>query len=122
MKSAVWALVGLFFVAFATGCPEPRLVKGSPVEGGAAEGLAAESPPARPDVILLMVDTLRADRLGLYGYDRGTTPGIDRWAEDHATIYRDTLATGTWTLPSAASILTNLSVTPASPVTDGAPA
>ena len=34
------------------------------------------------DIVLITVDTLRADRLGLYGYGRGTTPQLDRWFAD----------------------------------------
>ena len=89
-KHAGRVLFGLILVLATTGCAEPT--------------------SHRPHVVLVMVDTLRADRLGVYGYGRGTTPHLDRWAGDHATVFRDALATGAWTLPSAASILTGLEV------------
>ena len=38
----------------------------------------------RPSVLLITVDTLRADRLGCYGYGRDTTPNLDRLAEESA--------------------------------------
>ena len=38
------------------------------------------SPPERPDIILVMVDTLRADHLGCYGYAGDTSPNIDRFS------------------------------------------
>ncbi|RKY19052.1 MAG: hypothetical protein DRQ55_11660 [Planctomycetota bacterium] len=66
--------------------------------------------PGRPHVVLIMLDTLRADRLGLYGYERPTTPGLDAWAARRATTYTDASSTAGWTLPASASILTGLAV------------
>jgi arylsulfatase A-like enzyme len=60
---------------------------------------------ARRDVLLITVDTLRADRVGLYGYARDTTPHIDRWFAN-AAIYLRAYSTGASTAPSVASILT----------------
>ena len=40
----------------------------------------------RPDVVLVVVDTLRADRLGCYGHERATSPQLDRFAEG-AVLY-----------------------------------
>lgn len=56
-------------------------------------------------MIVLVVDTLRADHLGLYGYERETTPGLDAWAARGA-VFEHALATSPWTLPSFASIYT----------------
>ena len=67
-------------------------------------------PPDRPSVVLVDVDTLRPDRLGCYGYERKTTPRLDAWAAARATIYRDALATSSWTLPSTSSMRTGLAV------------
>jgi arylsulfatase A-like enzyme len=63
--------------------------------------------PAFPDVILLTVDTLRADRLGLYGYGRNTTPNLDATFGPGATYLR-AYSTEASTSPSVASILTGL--------------
>jgi len=68
----------------------------------------AERRPERPHVILVVIDTLRADGLGAYGAGRPTSPRIDAWAASKATVFRDALATAPWTLPSVASILTGL--------------
>ncbi|MFC2164697.1 sulfatase [Acidobacteriota bacterium] len=58
-------------------------------------------------VILISLDTLRADHLGCYGYSRDTSPGIDKLAEDSA-VFLNTFATSPWTLPSHVSLLTAL--------------
>jgi arylsulfatase len=57
------------------------------------------------DVLLITVDTLRSDHLGLYGYERATSPHIDRWFAD-ATIFERAYATSASTSPSVVSILT----------------
>lgn len=61
----------------------------------------------KPDVILLVLDTQRADRMSLYGYHKKTTPIIDRFAED-ATVFDWAIATAAWTIPSHASMFTGL--------------
>ncbi len=66
--------------------------------------------PRRPDVILVVVDTLRADRLSCYGYPRATSPVIDGLAAE-GTLFRDATAQSGWTLPSMASLLTGRYVT-----------
>lgn len=64
-----------------------------------------DSQPAnRPDLVLIVVDTLRADHLSLYGYDRPTTPGLKSIAND-GVLFLDTTAQSSWTLPSMASLL-----------------
>jgi arylsulfatase A-like enzyme len=49
---------------------------------GLLAGCGGEQPAERPNVILIVVDTLRADHLGCYGYSRETSPGIDAFAAD----------------------------------------
>ncbi len=68
--------------------------------------LAAE--PARPNVVLISVDTLRADHLSVYGYERPTSPRIDAWARRFAAVFRHAVAQAPWTLPSHSSMLTGL--------------
>ena len=65
-------------------------------------------PPDRPHVVLIDVDTLRADRLGCYGHARPTSPRIDAWAAAQAEVFRDSTAVGDWTLPTTLSMLTGL--------------
>ena len=59
------------------------------------------------NVILLLVDTLRADHLGCYGYGRDTSPHIDALAED-GIRFTNAYASSSWTLPSHVSIMTSL--------------
>jgi len=61
----------------------------------------------RPDVFIYLIDALRADHLGCYGYDRGTSPAIDAFAGE-ATLYEDAHTAATWTRPSVATILTGM--------------
>lgn len=61
----------------------------------------------RPDILLYVIDTLRADHVGCYGYSRNTTPHIDAFAQENAR-YQHAYSTSSWTKPSAASMLTGL--------------
>lgn len=61
----------------------------------------------RPNILLIGVDTLRADRLSCYGYSQQTSPHIDALAAD-GVLYRNALAQSSWTRPSFATILTSL--------------
>jgi len=61
----------------------------------------------KPDVYLLLVDTLRADHLSLYGYERPTSPHLDRFARS-AIVFENAVATAPWTLPSVASVMTGV--------------
>jgi arylsulfatase A-like enzyme len=68
---------------------------------------AEDAPIGPPNVVLISLDTLRADRLSCYGYDRPTTPTIDALAAA-GTLFEDASATSPWTAPSHASMLTGL--------------
>jgi arylsulfatase A-like enzyme len=72
-----------------------------------APGHAPPPPGRRPDVVLYLVDTLRADHLGAYGYARPTSPRIDAFARD-ATLFANALAQSSWTKPAVASLFTGL--------------
>ncbi len=63
--------------------------------------------PAAPNVVLIVVDTLRADRLGSHGNPRGLTPHLDRLAAE-GVQFENAQAHAPWTLPSVASLLTSL--------------
>jgi arylsulfatase A-like enzyme len=59
-----------------------------------------------PLVVVYLVDTLRADHTGVYGYSRKTTPELDAFARD-AVVFEAAVAHASWTKPSVASILTS---------------
>jgi arylsulfatase A-like enzyme len=72
----------------------------------AAVAGCAPSPPR--SVVVVVVDTLRADRLGAYGYaERATSPQLDRWLE-RARLFERAFASSPWTLPSVGSIVSGL--------------
>jgi len=68
-------------------------------------GTPGPAPPQR--VVLVSIDTLRADHLGCYGYGRPTSPGLDALAGE-GVLFEDVSAPSPWTLPSHASLLTGL--------------
>lgn len=67
-----------------------------------------ETVPARPpNLLLVSIDTLRADHLGSYGYERDTSPVIDSLAAE-SVRFETALAPTPWTLPSHAAMLTGM--------------
>lgn len=62
---------------------------------------------ARPDIILLVLDTQRADRLSCYGCEEQTSPNLDAFAAD-ATLFRHAFSPAQWTVPSHSSLFTGL--------------
>ena len=56
---------------------------------------------------MIVIDTLRADHLGCYGYPKQTTPNIDKLARD-GVVFERCYSTSSWTLPACASLLTGL--------------
>jgi len=65
----------------------------------------AIAPAQAPNVLLIVLDTVRADRLSLYGYGRDTTPNLVRLA-DQGVRFERARASAPWTLPSHASLFT----------------
>jgi len=63
--------------------------------------------PQGPNVILISVDTLRADHLGCYGYDFDTSPNIDKFSRE-SVMFENAKCQINWTLPSHISFLTSL--------------
>jgi arylsulfatase A-like enzyme len=62
--------------------------------------------PKQPNVLLITLDTLRADALGCHGYSRPTSPFIDGIAEE-GLRFENAMAQASWTLPSLASLMTS---------------
>lgn len=65
------------------------------------------TPRGRPDILLVTIDTLRADRCSLYGAERATTPFLVELAR-RAVVFDAATSTSSWTPPSMASIFTGL--------------
>jgi arylsulfatase A-like enzyme len=68
--------------------------------------LACGSEKRPPNVLLVVLDTLRADRLGAYGSARGLTPFLDELAAQ-GVVFENAYATSSWTSPSIASLFTS---------------
>jgi len=66
-----------------------------------------DPPPNAPNVLFVVWDTARADRMSLYGHPRPTTPKLAEWAEG-GRVYEDALSVAGYTLPSHASMFTGL--------------
>ena len=88
-RSARPVLAAVLLASF-TGCADPNM---------------RETQDTRSSVILVVVDTLRADHLGTYGYLRPTSPNLDAWAQD-GRVYEHAYSTSPWTLPAFASLYT----------------
>jgi len=63
--------------------------------------------PGPPNLVLIVLDTTRPDRLSLYGYPRPTSPTLDALAPE-STVYERAYSTSSWTPPAHASLFTGL--------------
>ena len=108
----------LLLVLLTVGCSSPApMEEGTPAAWArwvspdpVVTGRAAPSKPAAdtPDVVLITIDTWRADRLGVYGSPRvATSEVLGRWAEQ-GTLFERAYAPSSWTWPTLASIVTGL--------------
>jgi arylsulfatase A-like enzyme len=68
---------------------------------------AAGAGPAKPNIVLITLDTVRADHLSLYGYSRRNTPHLEKLAQE-ATVFTRAVAAGNVTLTSHSAIFTGL--------------
>jgi len=74
----------------------------------APRDVAAAPPPPRPDLVLIVVESLRADHVGCYGCPLPTTPAIDALASN-GTRFAAAVASSSWTQPSMATLFSSLS-------------
>lgn len=63
--------------------------------------------PVKPHILFIVLDTMRRDRLSLYGYQRETSPELDAFAQG-ATVFERAVSAAQWTIPSHASLFTGL--------------
>jgi arylsulfatase A-like enzyme len=61
--------------------------------------------PGSPNVLVILIDTLRADHVSSYGYSRATTPNIDRLARE-GVLFENAVSTSSWSFPPHVSLLT----------------
>ncbi len=67
----------------------------------------AAPPRPGPHVLWILLDTVRADRMGLYGYEKDTTPFLEKWGQS-AVVFEEAHCNGMWTVPSHGSMFTGL--------------
>ncbi len=93
--------------------PRPRGVTRRQCLAGLASPLlwgwrsATVAAAARPNILFVMLDTLRADHVGCYGYAKPTTPHIDRLARE-SVRFANLYTAGPWTMPSVMTMFTSL--------------
>jgi arylsulfatase A-like enzyme len=63
----------------------------------------------KPNIIVLILDTLRSKNMSAYGYPKPTTPNLDLFASE-SVLFRNAISAATWTVPSHASLLSGLYV------------
>ena len=68
----------------------------------------AYSAPSKPDILFVLVDSVRPSHMGCYGYPRGTTPFLDRFAREEAVRFETVVAGGSWTQPAVMSLFTSV--------------
>ena len=93
----------------ALACATLLLIVGVQVlKHGVAKAAATGLPPAlqgSPNVLIVVMDTVRADHISALGYSRPTTPNLDRLATQ-GVLFENAISTSSWTLPAHASLLT----------------
>jgi len=82
------------------------VVLGFELVAGAPEAAAQAQVCRDCNVILIAIDTLRADHLGAYGYGRGTSPSIDAFAKE-ARVFTNFYSNASWTVPSFSVMFTS---------------
>ena len=104
-------VAGLVLVACVL-AQRPRLERGDGERrlppASSARAQATPQAATGPDVLVLVLDTVRADHLSLYGYERETMPELTARVARHgnAAVFPRAFANGTWTVPSHASLFT----------------
>jgi arylsulfatase A-like enzyme len=101
-KSAPWLAAALALVII--GIQGGKWIS----ENRAISNLPAAA-PGSPNVLVIVVDTLRADHLSSYGYARSTSPNIDNLARN-GVLFENAIAPSSWSLPSHASLVTGRAV------------
>jgi arylsulfatase A-like enzyme len=101
--------VALLIMAVAVG-PAVQQAGRGPQPSEPAPTAAAEDGAALPSILVILLDTVRADHMSVYGYHRDTTPSLRRLLEENpqAVLYPLAFSPETWTLPSHASLFTGL--------------
>ena len=101
-RSAVWLLAALVLVIVG-------IQGGKSIGESRAVSKLTAAAANSPNVLVIVVDTLRADHLSSYGYSRPTSPNVDNLARD-GVLFENAIAPSSWSLPSHASLVTGRAV------------
>ncbi|RMF73330.1 MAG: DUF229 domain-containing protein [Planctomycetota bacterium] len=96
------AATALLGAACVTGCGGGEQTPAAPSGKPAARPIASG-----PNILWIVWDTVRRDHLGVYGYDRPTTPFLDEWSRQ-ARVYTNCVSAGSSTVPSHGAMFTGL--------------
>jgi hypothetical protein len=97
-RTVLWVAAAVMVIA--TGALAwPRFTEARAMRALPAPSLGA------PNVLLIVLDTVRAESLGLYGYERATSPHLDRFARG-GVVFSRAFSTSPWTLPSHGGMFT----------------
>jgi arylsulfatase A-like enzyme len=99
VRQTSWAVLVVVSSAIIAGCSKQA------EQAGAKSAVRADE--SWPNIVLISVDTLRRDHLGCYGYERDTSPHIDRLAEE-GVLFENMISSTSWTLPAHAAMFTGL--------------
>lgn len=86
---------------------KPPLKKNSFTDKRVAKGSGARLSKSRPNVVIVLLDTLRPDYLGFQGFEEETAPFLAKLAQE-STVFKNALSTSSWTTPSVSSLFTSL--------------
>lgn len=95
MKRFVWCLAMVLGLTMLAGCSDSE------------SGLPRFEEGERPNVLIVLVDVLRRDHLGVYGYPLDTSPNIDAFAAE-GFLFEQMYSHSTWTKPSVATLFTSV--------------
>lgn len=105
MSRSMWAILGA--TALVAGATALYLVTPTGGPRGASGEVTAHD---GPNVLIILWDTTRADKMSLHGFEKATTPSIDRFAQE-AVVFERAISPAMWTPPSHASLFTGFAPT-----------
>lgn len=113
LRSTAWSAIPILVAAWFALEPWTQRASGGhrrPPARFAESRPLTEAQAQQPNVVVLVLDTLRADRMSVYGYERETTPELARHLDEreNAVAFSAAYSNGTWTVPSHASLFTGL--------------
>src|SRR5207237_5697329 len=100
-RASLWLLALAWVLVAVGGVGAVRGFASAGSGGGTTARRATDATDARPNVILITIDTLRADHLTCYGYTRPTTPVLDALAAE-GVLFSRAYSQSSWTKPATA--------------------